>query len=114
VKKMAIDFSFAIGYGIVINKENFEAIEDVIEDIDDRNDWENKWARCLNDWADKEHFVGITYTVLDYGEDIKNFNKNKYRLNPKDTAEFFKFYDKYHLEKFFDWIPNCCAIAFIS
>ena len=51
---MAIDFSFAIGYGIVISKENFEAIEDIIEDIDDRDDWGDKWAKCLNDWADEE------------------------------------------------------------
>ena len=111
---MAIDFSFAIGYGIVISKENFETIEDIIEDIDDRNNWEDKWAKCLNDWADEEYFVGITYTVLDYGEDIKKFNKDKYRLNPKDTAAFLSFYNKYHLEKFFDWTPDCCAIAFIS
>ena len=111
---MAIDFSFAIGYGIVISKEDFEAVEDIIEDINDREDWENKWAKCLNDWADEEHFVGITYTVLDYGEDIKNFKKDKYILDLKDREAFFEFYDKYHLEEFFDWIPNCCAIAFIQ
>ena len=111
---MAIDFSFAIGYGIVISKEDFEAVEDIIEDIDDREDWGNKWAKCLNDWADEEHFVGITYTVLDYGEDIKSFNKDKYALNPEDEEAFFKFYNKYHLEEFFEWTPDCCAIAFIS
>lgn len=111
---MAIDFSFAIGYGIVISKEDFEAVENIIEDIDDREDWENKWAKCLNDWADDEHFMGITYTVLDYGEDIKKFNKDKYCLNPKDEEAFLKFYNKYHLEEFFEWTPDCCAIAFIS
>lgn len=110
---MAIDFSFAIGYGIVISKEEFEAVEDIIEDIDDCEDWRDKWAKCLNIWADEEHFVGITYTVLDFGEDIKNFNKDKYALNPEDEEAFLKFYNKYHLEKFFEWKPNCCAIAFI-
>ena len=111
---MAIDFSFVIGYGIIISKEEFETIEDIIEDIDDRNDWENKWARCLNDWADEEYFMGITYTVLDYGEDIKKFNKDKYCLNPKDEEAFLKFYNKYHLEEFFECAPDCYAIAFIS
>lgn len=111
---MAIDFSFAIGYGIIISKEDFEAIEDIIEDINDREGWENKWAKCLNDWADEEHFVGVVYTILDYGEDIKEFNKDKYVLNPKDKQAFLKFYNKYHLEKFFEWKPDCRAIAFIS
>lgn len=110
---MAVDFSFSIGYGIVISKEEFEAIENIIEDIDDRDDWNDKWAKCLNTWADEEHFVGITYTVLDFGDEIKDFNKDKYTLNPKDEEAFLNFYNKYHLEKFFEWKPDCCAIAFV-
>ena len=112
---MAVDFSFAIGYGVVISQEDFKAIEDIIEDIDDRDDWCDRWAPCLNSWAEEDgYFVGVTYRILDYDDTVKAFNKDKYALNPKDTAEFLKFYNKYHLEKFFEWKPDCCAIAFID
>ena len=30
---MSVNFSFAIGYGIVISQEEFEAIENIIEDV---------------------------------------------------------------------------------
>ena len=111
---MSVNFSFAIGYGIVISQEEFEAIENIIEDDNDRDNWCYKWAQCLDCWGnDDGHFVGITYTVLDYDDGVKNFDKDKYRLNPKDTAAFLNFCDKYHLEKFFEWKPDCCAIAFV-
>lgn len=110
---MAIDFSFSIGYGIVISKEEFETIENIIEDINDRDNWCDRWAQCLNCWNGDEYFVGITYTVLDYDETVRNFKKDRYILNLEDKEAFLKFYNKYHLEKFFEWKPNCCAIAFI-
>jgi hypothetical protein len=111
---MSVDFSFAIGYGIVISQEEFEAIENIIEDFNDRDDWHDKWAQCLDLWGDgDEHFVGITYTVIDYDDGVKGFDKDKYALNPKDEEAFLKFYNKYHLEKFFEWKPDCCAIAFV-
>ena len=110
---MAIDFSFAIGYGIVISKEEFEAVENIIENIDDCDEWGDRWAKCLNCWNGDEYFVGISYTVLDFDDTVRGFNKDKYALNPEDEEAFLKFYNKYHLEKFFEWTPDCCAIAFI-
>lgn len=111
---MAIEFCFAIGYGIVISQEEFEAIKNIIEDTNDRNDWCYKWAQCLDCWGNSdEHFVGITYTVLDSDDGVKSFRKDKYILDLKDKEAFLKFYNKYHLEKFFEWKPDCCAIAFI-
>lgn len=110
---MSVDYSFVIGYGIVINGKKFEAVENIIEDINDRDDWGDKWTKCLDLWTGEEYFVGITYSILDFDEGVKKFDKDKYSLDPKDEEAFLKFYNKYRLEKFFKWTPECCAIPLI-
>ena len=110
---MAVDFSFAIGYGVVIDQEKFGMIENIIDDIDDRDSWCDRWAQCLNCWNGDEYFVGITHTAVDFDETVAPFDPNKCVLDPEDEQAFLNFYNKYHLEKFFEWTPNCCAIAFI-
>lgn len=109
---MAIDFSFAIGYGVVIDKEDFGAVENIIEDINDRDEWGDRWAKCLNCWTGDDYFVGVIYSY-DIEDGVISLSGKRIALNPKDEQNFRDFYNKYHLENFFEWSPNPCAVIFV-
>ena len=108
---MAVEIDFAIGYGTTIEPDVFTSIEEMILDDDDRDMWCDRWAQCLNTWTGEDYFVGVIYWY-DIEGGVISLSGKRATLDPKDEQEFRDFYNKYHLEDFFEWSPHPCAVIF--
>ena len=109
---MRFGIDFAIGYGIKIESDTFDLIEARISDDDDCDAWCNRWAQCLDLLTGDDYFVGVIY-LYDAEGGVVSLNSEKAALDPKDEKDFRDFYNKYHLEDFFEWAPNPSAIIFV-
>lgn len=108
---MSVDISFGIGYGVVVERDVFLSIEEKILDDNDRDAWCDRWAQCINTWTGDDYFVGIVYT-FDVDDAVVPLKGRRVALDPESLQEFLDFYNKYHLEEFFKWTPDPCAVIF--
>lgn len=77
---MSIEYSRAIGFGVVIPKEKADEIDNFIQeqfDIDKWDDFRDKHMSCINSWIGDTYFFGfIDYLGDDEVIDLDNFSFN--------------------------------------
>lgn len=77
---MSIEYSNAIGFGVVIPKEKADEIDNFIQehfDIDKYDDFTYKHMPCINSWIGDTYFFGfVDYLGDDEVIDLDNFFSN--------------------------------------
>lgn len=103
-----IDYDLCVGYGVVVSAEKYE---ELINAITDPTAEFELFMRPVNQWTNKEFFIGCTQTLDCSGSfycEVDTFEN----LAIQDYDDFLEMMDKNNLWKIIDWKPTLQLINF--
>lgn len=106
---MSIDYSRAIGFGIVVPEELGQKINQHVEDkfgFDIADNFYNEYCRLINQWCGGDYFLGFTEYLGD--ADVVKIGKD---LIDYDVADFNTLIRDYKLNEFISL--NCQPETYI-
>lgn len=118
---MSVDFSLKRCYGVIVDNETSNKIENKITDKaeefgEDPNDvldtWMDEYCKAIDAWSDcSDYFIGVSYYLG--GDSDLVYNMTNLNIDTEEIEKFKTFCNKYDINKYLkDIPPNDYLISF--